>query len=661
MKRYLIFILLVLAGSFLRAEIKLPAFVGNNMVLQREAIINIWGWADPGEKVTVIFREMKMTAKTAKDGKWSVTMTPQPAGGPFVMTVRSRKDTIVIRNILVGDVWMASGQSNMEMELRNINNGADETEDSDYPQIRLITVKRNTSFKPLDNVLSDGWKECSPESVETFSAVAYLFGRELNRKYNVPIGLIHTSWSGTAAESWVSAEGLKEFPEFSEVIDLIGNIDPDSFRDYLNRREEWIRNFGSIDRASERKGDAWADTETNDSSWPEMTMPGFWSQAKELKGYYGIIWFRKTIEIPEEAAGKPLVLNIPGMVVSDSTFFNGHFVGSGSDFMNQRTYKVPADLVRQGENLIAIRIQGANVIGGMVEKPDEFYVKAYRYKIPLAGIWKYRPGPDLSNLPIIRGLERFNQFMPEAPCVLFNAMIAPLIPYSIKGVIWYQGETNASEFERADQYYRLFPALIEDWRSRWGYNFPFLFVQLAGYQPDSEEPADYRWARLREAQSSTLLLPNTGMAVAIDIGNERDIHPKNKQDVAHRLFLAACKVAYGENIVFSGPTLSSFVREDNKVWIRFENIGSGLMVRDKYGYLRGFAIAGADRHFVWARSVVDGNDVVVFSDKVDIPVAVRYNWGNCPDGNLYNNEGLPAIPFRTDSWPSPTDNQVKLP
>lgn len=656
MKRTLIFLLLVLSGSLLRAEVKLPAFVGDNMVLQRDAAINIWGWADAGEKVTVLFLDRKMSAKAGKDGRWAVTLNPVPAGGPFEMTLKGRKNTIVIKNILVGDVWLASGQSNMEMELRNINNGSEEAEDSDYPQIRLITVKRNTAFKPLDDVQSEGWKECSPKSVETFSAVAYLFGRELNRRYHVPIGLIHTSWSGTAAESWVSAEGLSGFPEFKEVIDQTKTIDPEAFRAYLNEREDWIRLNGGNDRAHAVKGKGWAEAATDDSDWLTMKMPGFWSQARELKGYYGIVWFRKNILIPEEAAGKPLVIYMPGILMSDSTFFNGQFVGSGSEFMKQRVYSVPAELVKQGENLITVRVQGANVIGGMAEKADEFYVKAYKVKIPLAGDWKYKPGPDISTLRVISGLERFNQLMPEAPCVLFNAMIAPLVHYSIKGVIWYQGETNASEYKRADQYYRLFPALISDWRSRWGYDFPFLFVQLAGYQPDEENPADYKWARLREAQSSTLALPNTGMAVAIDIGNEKDIHPKNKQDVAHRLFLAAEKVAYGEDIVYSGPTYASMTTEGNQIRIRFTNTGSGLLVRDKYGYLRGFAVAGADGKFVWAKAVMAGNDVVVSSERVDKPVAVRYDWGNNPDGNLYNQEGLPAVPFRTDSWPAPSDN-----
>lgn len=656
MKHILILILLVLSSSLMRAEIKLPAFVGNNMVLQRDAKINIWGWADPGEKVTVRFRDMKMTAKTDRDGKWSVTMAPQPAGGPYEMTVGSRKETIVIDNILVGDIWLASGQSNMEMELRNINNGPDEMENSDYPQVRLITVKRNTAFKPLEDVLSDGWKECSPESVETFSAVAYLFGRELNKKYHVPIGLIHTSWGGTAAESWVSAEGLSEFPEFSDVVNQTKDIGPEAFKAYMNEREDWLRKYGTTDRAYNDKGMAWKDPGADDSDWLMMKLPGFWSQARELKGYYGIVWFRKTVEIPEEAAGKPLVLNMPGVVASDSTFFNGQFIGSGSDFMSLRMYNVPGEIVKAGTNQIAIRIQGTNFFGGMMEKPDDFNIKAYKVKIPLAGAWKYKPGPDISSLPVIKGLETYSEFMPEAPCVLYNAMIAPLIPFSVKGVIWYQGETNASSYKRADQYYRLFPALINDWRSRWGYDFPFLFVQLAGYQPDEEQPADYKWARLREAQSSTLSLPNTGMAVAIDIGNQNDIHPKNKQDVAHRLCLAAGKVAYGEDIVYSGPAFSSLVPDGNRLRIKFENTGSGLVIRDKYGYLRGFAVAGTDRLFKWAKAMTDGNDVIVWSDGVDKPVAVRYDWGNTPDGNLYNHEGLPAIPFRTDDWPAPSDD-----
>jgi sialate O-acetylesterase len=651
MKRYLIIFIFALIGHSVWADIKLPALVGDNMVLQRDARINIWGWADPNENISILFTDHALKTKAGKDGRWKIILPPQGAGGPYEMVLKGKKSSVTIKNILIGEVWLASGQSNMELALKYINNASEEIESADFADIRLFTVTRAATFQPQKDVKSDGWKICSPGSAEKFSAVAYLFGRELYKKYKVPVGLIHTSWPGTAAESWTSAEGLTQFPEFSDIIGTTSKIENEALKNYQDSRNEWLKKFGDTDRAHSIKGQSWADVNTNISDWQTMQLPGMWSETKELKGYYGIIWFRKSIEIPVEAAGKSIELHIPGVLLTDSTFFNGHFVGTNSDFTKQRVYTVPGNQVKAGKNVIAIRIAGIKVIGGMMEKKEEFYVKAYATKIPLSGEWMYKSGPDLSSLPIIKGLENFNDMIPAVPVVLYNAMIAPLIPYTIKGVIWYQGEANALDFDKARQYYSLFPSLIKDWRNHWGYDFPFLFVQLAGYQLDESVPADYPWARLREAQTMTLSLPHTGMATTIDIGNQDDIHPKNKQDVAHRLALAAEKVAYSEDLVFSGPTYKGLTIEGDKIRIRFDHTGSGLKISDKYGYLRGFAIAGADQKYVWAKAYQDGNDIMVFSESVKGPVAVRYNWGNAPDGNLYNEEGLPAIPFRTDSWP----------
>ena len=297
-----------------------------------------------------------------------------------------------------------------------------------------------------------------------------------------------------------------------------------------------------------------------------------------------------------------------------------------------------------------MRIQGFKLLSGVTGTDNELFARNGNDRLELAGDWQYKTAADLKDIPNIVGIERYNKSMPQCPLVLYNAMIAPLIPYTIKGVIWYQGESNADSFEEANQYYTLFPTLIKDWRKQWGYEFPFLYVQLAGYQPNKKEPTDYPWARVREAQSKALSLPSTGMATAVDIGEENDVHPKNKQDVAHRLVLAAGKVAYGKQVISSGPTFSKMTIEGDKIRISFNNIGSGLFTKDKSGYAKGFAIAGSDKKFIWANAYQDGNDIIVVSNKIKNPVAVRYDWCNFPDGNIYNKENLPATPFRTDIW-----------
>jgi len=619
------------------------------MVLQRDTEINLWGWADPGEMVILLFQGTKLTAKTGKDGKWIMILPPHPAGGPYEMTIKG-KNEILIRNILVGDVWLASGQSNMEWILKNINNSEKEIGTASYDQIRLFTVTKKLAFQPKEELSSEGWKICAPESAENFSAIAYLFGRELHLRYGVPIGLINSSWGGTPAESWTSAEGLSEFPEFTAAIEELSRLDLSAIEAFQEKLNAWNKEFGGIDRGRLPGMISWTDNNLNTDDWLRVVQPGLWSTHKELKGFSGTIWFRKEIDIPVELSGSQAELHFGGILWADSAFFNGQFVGNTMGHEKKRVYPVPGNLVKTGRNIITMRITGVSSFGGMMGPASELYLKAGDRQISLAGEWLCKTAPDLSTYPESVALTGFNPSMPVTPTVLYNAMIAPLIPYAIKGVIWYQGESNADSMEEALQYYSLFPAMIEDWRRHWGYDFPFLFVQLAGYQADNPEPGDYPWAHLREAQSRTLALPNTGMAVAIDIGDQNDIHPRNKQDVARRLALAAYKIVYGEMIVHSGPTFKSMTVEGGRVRLSCDNTGKGLLAKDKYGYIRGFAIAGADRKFVWAKAYKDGDDVIVFSESIANPVAVRYNWGNTPDGNLYNSEDLPAVPYRSDDW-----------
>jgi sialate O-acetylesterase len=651
MKKILILSILILSSVLVQAIIKLPALVGDNMVLQRDAKINLWGWAAPGEKIGLQFQNTHTSTNTGKDGKWTITLQAMPAGGPYDMVIKGKNNSLSIRNILIGDVWLASGQSNMEWITKNIKNSKAEIAKANIPRIRLLKLKTNVSFKPQQDFNSDGWVECSPKSITQFSAIAYLFGRELYEKYQVPVGLINSSWGGTPAEAWISSEGLSKVDDFKEGAKNLLALDSAKYAVFNKKREDWYKGPGAIDRGHLANGQSWADTGIDTSDWLSMELPCLWSDRKQMKGYYGAVWFCKEIVIPPNLAGKPLELNMTSIASIDSTFFNGKFVGYGAGFNHEAKYTVSGDLVKAGKNLITVRIIGSTFMSGFMGIADDFFAQSGDVKIPLSGEWRYKPASNLKDIPNIVGLVGYNNTMPQSPNVVFNAMIAPLIPYTIKGVIWYQGEGNAYNFEKAKQYYELFPTLIGDWRKHWGTEFPFIFVQLAGFQENKVEPADYPWARVREAQSKALSLPFTGMATAIDIGEQKSIHPKNKQDIAHRLVLVAEKIAYGEQVVSSGPTFNKMIVEGDKIRIKFNNTGSGLLIKDESGNVRGFAIAGANRKFAWAKAYQDGNDIIIIVDnKIKQPIAIRYGWSNFPDGNIYNKENLPAIPFRTDDW-----------
>ena len=627
------------------------------MVLQRDAKILIWGWADPGEQVEMEFRGEKWRTSAAADGKWELPIGPSPAGGPYEMTVRGR-NILLLHDILVGDVWLASGQSNMEFPLKKgtsgwmtgVINADKEAASADYPLIRLFHVHKRISLKPEEEVEADRWVRADPETVGGFSALAFLFGREIFRRYTVPVGLIEADWGGTVAEAWVSEGSLEPFLDFKPALDSLKGVDEKAalaeYQGFLKAKAAWYALHGAEDRGRAGGRDLWAAPGFDAGGWPTIQEP----QAKRegaLKGFDQTVWFRKGLEIPAALAGKQSTLHLTASGSHDETYFNGEKVGETLGWDSPREYRVPGRLVKAGRNVIAVRQTGTDGYVGFFGGADQLNLQAGDTTLSIAGTWAYQPGPDIAGLPAPSALTGFRSD-PNTPTVLFNGMIAPLAPYRIRGVIWYQGESNAVE-KRTAQYRALFPALIEDWRSRWGYQVPFLFVQLAGFGPNKAEPADYPWAELREAQAMALSLPNTGMATAVDIGDEKDIHPRNKQELAHRLALVAEKTVYDENIVCSGPRYESMAVEGDRIRIRFSNLGSGLLVKDRCGCIRGFEIGGADGKFVWAQAWLDGEDIVVRNKSIGQPTAVRYDWSNTPDGNLYNEEGLPAVPFRTDA------------
>lgn len=618
------------------------------MVLQRNAECKIWGWAGKGEKVTVSFRDAVRTTKAGTDGKWMVVLPAMQEGGPWQMKI-SGTNTIDLENILVGDVWVCSGQSNMEWNLASTNNAEAEIAGAKYPEIRLFHVPHNIQFTPAEDIQQGEWKVCSPETVSRFSAVAYLFGRYIHNETGVPVGLLFTAWGGTVVETWISAGSIRQVGEFTARVDNLRNF---------NAEEEMARRKAALMALVEKYGGStpgmadgkasWSAPDLDETDWGTMELPELWEQAG-LEGLDGVVWFRKSFELTQAHATEGIKLELGPIDDSDMTWVNGHKVGEMTQSYNiPRIYQVPAEYLKTGKNIITVRIEDTGGGGGLYGKPEQMKITSGEFSASLTGVWKYRISTDDLVLDLQNVVEPNSN-----PSLLYNGMIQPFINFSVRGAIWYQGESNAG---RAYQYRTLFPLLINDWRQQWNNpDLAFFFVQLANFMAPADLPGESEWAELREAQSMTLSLPLTGMAVIIDIGEADNIHPGNKQDVGKRLALSALKVSYGKDIVCSGPVYKNMVIKESEIILSFDHIGSGLKALDKYGYLKGFAVAGADRKFHWAKAFIKDNQVIVFAEEVKQPVAVRYAWADNPDdANLYNEEELPASPFRTDDWPGIT-------
>ncbi|MDZ7690768.1 MAG: sialate O-acetylesterase [Balneolaceae bacterium] len=647
-----------LPGDEIQAEepapatnIQLPALFSDDMMVQRNQYIPIWGTAEPGGVVEVVIGDDHQKTVVNKNGTWKVEMNPLPAGGPYTIEVIG-KQSITFENVLSGEVWVASGQSNMEMPLAGwgqINNFEQEIAAADYPDIRLLQVQNATSPTPVNELEVDGgkWQLCSPETIPEFSSTAYFFARNLHKNLDIPVGIIHSSWGGTVAEAWTSKLTLEEhFHEFDEAITGLQNSGEEGKEEkhYAPDVLEDEQKARSIDPGFKNGEPVFAEASFGDEHWQTMSLPTLWEET-ELGDLDGVIWFRKTVDIPQSWTGNNLLLSLGPVDDADITWFNGQRVGSMQSYNQPRTYQIPGSLVNAGANTIAIRVLDNMGGGGIYGAPAQMSLKLNEQdSLKLAGNWKYKVAiPVKSNNP--------NQ-----PTALYNAMIHPLIPYAMRGVIWYQGESNAG---RAYQYRDLFSRMIQDWRTNWGAgNFPFLFVQLANFMDRNEQPVESEWAELREAQLMALSEPNTGMAGTIDIGNAKDIHPKNKQDVGMRLALNARATVYGEEIAYSGPIYRHMEKiEGNKIRLSFKHVNDGLQAKGS-DELKGFAVAGKDREFYWADAEIVGDNVIVSSSQVPHPVAVRYGWSANPACNLYNGAGLPASPFRTDDWPGITkENQ----
>ena len=625
------------------AQVKLPRLISDGMVLQRDARVKLWGWAAPQEKIAISFHDSVYRTSANEKGGWSVEVLSLKAGGPFTMTL-SASNTIIVKDIMIGDVWVCSGQSNMELPVKRVRPLYEqEIEQADNIYIRHFAVPQKYNFNSPENDFSFGkWETATPTNVLNFSAVAWFFGTELYEKYHVPIGLINASLGGSPAESWLSEEALKQFPNHYKEAQRFkdaGLIRQIESRD-KTRIEAWYGQLRQKDEGYRDPLNPWSDPRVNTDGWGTMSVPGYWANT-ELGAVNGVVWFRKDIDVPASMAGRQAKLIVGRIVDADSVFVNGVLVGTTSYQYPPRWYEIPSNILKDGRNTIVVRVISNIGKGGFVlDKP--YKIVCGGETIDLRGQWLYRLGAQMEPLAS-------QTFVRWKPLGLYNGMIAPLLNFAIKGVAWYQGESNANQ---PIEYRELLPALIRDWRKSWNQgDFPFLLVQLPNFMEAKPQPSESNWALLREAQFKALSLPQTGMAVAIDIGEWNDIHPLNKKDVGRRLALAAENVAYAdESVVYSGPSCQSVKIEGNKMIISFAHIGKGLMA--KGGELKNFAIAGADKRFVWANAKIENNMVIVWNEQVPNPVVVRYAWADNPEGaNLYNMEGLPASPFRTDEFP----------
>jgi sialate O-acetylesterase len=637
-------------SHFARADVTLPALISDGMVLQQKTPVRIWGWASDGEKVTVALRGQSATAET-QGGRWSVTLKPLDAGGPFDMTITGR-DRRVVKDVYVGDVWVCSGQSNMEWPLSRSYEPTADIEAPADPSLRMFTVSRQLADVPKADVAGGTWEGATPETRGHFSAVGYYFGRALRAARRVPIGLIHTSWGGTPAEAWTPRGTLRQWGMSEAAFAALAPPSAAAKEAYERSLALWTAagrpqgNFedpGMLDSAK-----AWASPEARTSDWQTTGLPRAWEGIAPELQVDGGVWFRREVKVPDKWAGRDLDLYLGAIDDFDTTYFDGAPVGStGAETPNfwsaLRRYRIPAAAARAGRHLIAVRVWDRGGEGGLMGPASDMWLApagaTASERLSLAGDWRFKPERTRATMPNPPGLNQ------NVPSVLYNGMIAPLVPYAIKGATWYQGEANTG---RASQYRSLLEAMIQSWRREWQIeNFPFLIVQLAPYMAIKPEPEESNWAALREAQVEVAReLPKVGVSVITDVGDEKDIHPTKKKPVGDRLALAARKIAYGENVLAFGPTLRSATVKGGKIVLSFDNVGKGLVQRGER--LTGFAIAGANEKFVNADAAIVDQQVVVSSPKVAAPVYVRFGWANFPVVNLWNADGLPAVPFRTD-------------
>lgn len=609
-----------------QSPVTFPKLLSDGMVLQRDQPVQIWGKGTPGEKVRVSLAGAIGSTKVAEDSTWKVQLPPLPSGGPFQLQVNVQ----TIHDVYVGDVWLAGGQSNMEWALKSGVIGREaEFANPDFPQIRFFKVAKDYSATEKADVSGGSWKIANAENLPDFSAVAWFFAKKNHLEKNVPVGIIESNWGGTPAEGWTEAQVLAEIEERSFT---------EEAKDVIENRSKWKEILAENEKKREmrdllvRRPDSLMAAEVaslgyTESGWKSIQLPA----SNPLEH---IAWVRKKFTLPSSS---PATLTLSRLEQMAFVYVNGvqvHYKDWGAAMP---TLEIPGELLKASQNVLTIRAINTWDNRPVVGSAGEMYVIQNGRKISLEGNWSYSNSVVEPQLPKV-------EYHNWRPGFMFNAMIAPLTNYSIKGVIWYQGESNAG---RAEEYRELFGTMIQNWRSRWKMEFlPFLYVQLANFMERKEVQPDSKWALLREAQTRILELPKTGMATIIDIGEEKDIHPKNKKDVGERLWLQARKVAFDEQILASGPFVKEIKREGDKLLVSFFDVGEGLKLAFGEEVL-GFYVEDAEGQFESVQGVISEKDQIALTIPEGItPVSVRYAWADNPQVNLINSIQLPAMPFR---------------
>jgi sialate O-acetylesterase len=616
----------------MEAKIKLPTLVSDGMVLQRNQKLNVWGKADAGEKVEVKFLNKKYNTTADPTGNWKIMLPEQKAGGPYIMTINE----ITLKDILIGDVWLASGQSNMELPMRRLTPlYADEIKNANNQNIRFFTVPQKYNFKSPQTELDGGkWEVTDPQTILNFSGVAYFFAKQLSEKNKVAVGIIHASLGGSPIQAWMDENSLKKYPEY---LDEAQKWQNDELIKSTESNEQALSKawYAELDQSDIGLNQHWENFDLNDSEWNTMNIPGSWEDKEG--SFEGTVWFRKEITLTKNQAGKAAFLNLGRIKDADVTYINGVKVGNVTYEYPPRWYNIPAGVLKEGKNVISVRVTNGSGKGQFIaDKP--YYLEIDGQKIDLKTEWKYKIGAKMEKMAPGQTFIRWK------PTGLYNAMINPLINYNIKGAIWYQGESNTG---KPKEYGDLLTTMILDWRNKWNRkDMPFFTVQLANFMEPKTQPVESNWAELRDQQRQvSLKVPNTGLAVIIDLGEWNDIHPLNKKTVGDRLAFQALKVADKKNIIADGPVYQSMKVEGNKIILSFK---PGTDDFENVSELKGFAIKAKDGNYQWAKAKIEGKKIIVWNDTVSNPVSVRYDWADNPDGNLRNKSGLPASPFTTE-------------
>src|SRR5579859_221991 len=617
-----------------------PIF-GDNMVLQRGKINTLWGWSEPGDKIRVQIADNATSGTAGADHRWQVKIQPPAPGGPYTIRITGRQ-TVELHNVLVGDVWLCGGQSNMQVPLRFARNGADDVKAANYPEIRFFTVAGHPAYRHTE-VVGGTWKVVSPATANWMSAVGYYFARRIQQDIHVPIGLVVDAVGGTPAEAWASVAALRPLKDFDVPLAELERLTAEGAPEYGNYVMHWYEQYDIG-----LKGN-WAAADLDDSAWKQVQIPGGFAELG-VPDTPAVAWFRRDIMLPDPLPSGRAVLFLGSIERMDTVYINGTFVGGSAWVENPRVYPMREGILKPGRNIIAIRVLKTKPEGGFLGKPEELHlVLGDHTSVPLAGQWKGMVSVDArSPHPLPISYENW----PVIPSVLYQGMLAPIAPLAITGAIWYQGEQNS---ERGYQYRKILPVMIADWRSLFGQgDFPFYIVSLPAFGQRSPTPTDDGWADVRESMAITAAtVPKSCLAVTIDTGDANNIHAKDKEPVGNRLAFCALAKYYGKDVAHSGPTLASVKRHRHSIELRFAHTDGGLVA--KGGKLEEFSIAGADHKWYWAEARIKGDSVIVYSPSLLHPMEARYAWQSNPAATLFNGAGLPAGPFRTDHWPLITE------